>query len=460
MNTPNLDPTDPTPINKVSGTEPNLSTADTAATSPISTGASSQENGSPETKDALTPIVPPPAGGKALLPESGAPSWKLLALVGILTLLIIALMAAYGGYRSGMNQRSSAQSTQVSQQVKEQFDMGVKDLEARNLDMARQRFEWVIHQSPNYPGITDKLAEVELLQNITASPTVAPTPTLTPTPDLRSVEELYAQAQQAMQGGDWTNAIETLLKLRKDAPTMHAVEVDGMLFMALRNRGVDKIKASDLEGGTYDLALAERFGPLDAEANSWRSWAELYVTGASFWDVDWPQAINYFQQVADMAPNLMDASGWTSEMRLTTAYMKYGDLLAASGDWCAAQVQYQLAMDRGPNPTFEATATFGADKCKAKEERKTPHPSATSTEQAGATATPTQPAPPGATDTPTQPAPPNATETPTQPAPTAGPTETPTPPLPTSAPTTALPTAQPTTAVPPTAKPPTATATP
>jgi tetratricopeptide (TPR) repeat protein len=386
--------------------------------------------------------------------------------VGILTLLVIALMAAYGGYRSGMNQRNRAQSTQVSQQVKEQFDLGVKDLEARNLDMARQRFEWVIRQSPNYPGITDKLAEVELLQNITASPTLAPTPTLTPTPDLRSVEELYAQAQQAMQGGDWTNAIETLLKLRKDAPTMHAVEVDGMLFMALRNRGVDKIKASDLEGGTYDLALAERFGPLDAEANSWRSWAELYVTGASFWDVDWPQAINYFLQVADMAPNLMDASGWTSEMRLTTAYMKYGDLLADSGDWCAAQVQYQLAMDRGPNPTFEATATFGADKCKAINERKTPHPSATSTEPASATATLTQPAPTG-----------GPTETPTQPAPTGGPTETPTPPPPTSAtqptaepttaapptaePTTAVPpTAVPTTAVPPTAKPPTATAKP
>jgi tetratricopeptide (TPR) repeat protein len=445
MNTPNLDPINPTPVDEVSGTEPNLSTADTAATSPIPTEASTEESGSPETQDTLTPNAPPPEGDKPDIPESGAPSWKLLALVGILTLLIIALMAAYGGYRSGMNQRNNAQSTQVSQQVKEQFDLGVKDLEADNLDMARQRFEWVIRQYPNYPGITDKLAEVELLQNITASPTPVPTPTVTPTPDLRSVEELYTQAQQAMQGGDWTNAIDTLLKLRKDAPTIHAVEVDGMLFMALRNRGVDKIKGSDLEGGTYDLALAERFGPLDAEATSWRSWAELYVTGASFWDVDWPQAIEYFLQVADMAPNLMDASGWTSETRLTTAYMKYGDLLGASGDWCAAQEQYKLAVDRGSNATFEATATYGADKCSSKEEKKTPHATATSTEAAGATATPTEKSSGGATKTPS-PSEPTSTPQPTSaPQPTAEP------------PTAVPPTAVPPTAVPPTAVPPTST---
>jgi tetratricopeptide (TPR) repeat protein len=361
--------------------------------------------------------------------------------VGIITLLIIGFMAAFGGYRSGLNQRQNVQSTQIAAQVKEQFDMGVKDLQALNLDLARQRFEWVIRQSPDYPGITEMLAQVEMLQNITASPTLAPTPTLTPTPDLRSVEELYTQAQQSMAGGDWSTAIDTLLKLRKEAPTLHAVEVDGMLYIALRNRGVDKIRSADLEGGTYDLALAERFGPLDVEANNWRSWAELYVTGASFWDVDWTQVIYYFKQVADMAPNLMDGSGWTSVMRLATAYMKYGDQLASGGDWCKAEDQYQLALDLGPNPGFKPTASYASDKCRVRNEKLTPHPTATAT---------TVPA--GETPTATQPAPPGATETPTPPQPTAPPTSE----APTSTPTTAPPTPEPTTAVPPA---PTATAT-
>lgn len=344
--------------------------------------------------------------------------------MGIVTLLIIALMAAFGGYRSGLNQRNSAQTTQVAQQVKEQFDLGVQDLQARNLDLARQRFEWVISKSPSYPGVADMLTQVELLQNITASPTIAPTPTLTPTPDLRSVEELYTQAQQAMAGGDWNSAIDTLLKLRKEAPNLHTVEVDGMLFMALRNRGVDKIKSSDLEGGTYDLALAERFGPLDVEASNWRSWAEMYITGASFWDVDWTQVIYYFQQVADMVPNMMDASGWTSVMRLTTAYEKYGDLLAASGDWCNAAKQYQAALDLGSSAEgVKPTASFAEEKCNIRNEKLTPHPTATTTETAvpgGETPTATQPAPAGnPTETPTPPPPPPPTSEPPTPTATA-----------------------------------------
>jgi tetratricopeptide (TPR) repeat protein len=444
MTTPNLDETAPTPIKKAPGTG---NTDSEATINPTSTTPNWPEDPTGETRPnrlenpSLAPtqpstIVPPPGGEQPGVSESAAPSWKLLALVGILTLAIIAFMAAYGGYRSGLNQRNSLQSTQVSQQIKEQFDLGVQDLQAHNLDLARQRFEWVIQKAPDYPGITDMLAQVELLQNITASPTVAPTPTLTPTPDMRSVEQLYTQAQQSMAGGDWNTAIDTLLELRKEAPDLHAVQVDGMLYMALRNRGIDKIKSSDLEGGTYDLALAERFGPLDVEANNWRNWAELYITGASFWDVDWTQVIYYFQQVANTTPNLMDASGWTSVMRLATAYMKYGDQLAASGDWCNADKQYQLALDLGPNPTLRPTASYASDKCKKRMEALTPHPSLTPTTSvtAGAeTATETQPAPVG-----------GPSETPTSQPPTSNPpTSTATPEPPTSAPPTPTDTAPP-----------------
>ena len=104
-----------------------------------------------------------------------------------------------------------------------------------------------------------------------------------------------------------------------------------MLFVALRNRGIDKIaQLHDLEGGNYDLTLAERFGPLDSEARNWRDWADLYIRGASFWDVDWGQAIYYFSQLASAAPNLSDLSGWTASSR-------YMDALLGYGDWFACQ---------------------------------------------------------------------------------------------------------------------------
>jgi hypothetical protein len=140
--------------------------------------------------------------------------------------------------------------------------------------------------------------------------------------------------------------------------------VDGMLFVALRNRGIDKIaQLHDLEGGNYDLTLAERFGPLDAEANNWRNWAELYIRGASFWGVDWGQSVYYFSQLATAAPNLSDIAGWTATNRYLDALLGYGDWLAARGQWCDAQTQYDTYMMLLANPQVEPTAVFAADQC-------------------------------------------------------------------------------------------------
>lgn len=349
MNTPNLEETRPHSVSP----QPE---------DPLAPQAGADQENHPD------PVQAPDGSSQGPeLPDAGKTSpalpWKSIAILGVLILFIIGAISAYGGYLSGKSQRLNASSTQVSQQVSEQYALAMKDMDLRQYDLARQRLEWVIQQNPNYPGVIDKLAEVQLQMSITASPTIAPSPTLTPTPDLRSVEELYSQAQQQMAGGDWSTAIDTLLKLRKDASGYHAVDVDGMLYVALRERGVDKIKKSDLEGGTYDLALAERFGPLDVEAKNWREWATFYITGASFWEVDWTQVINYFSQLAPIVPNLMDGSGWTATDRLRIAYIRYGDQLAASGDFCKAKQQYDSANQVRPNPTIEPTLTYVDDKC-------------------------------------------------------------------------------------------------
>jgi tetratricopeptide (TPR) repeat protein len=337
--------------------------------------SASQESG--EVEESTRPVQIPPeslSGEEAAPPESPAEAanpvagrssrtWIYFAIVAILTLLTIAGMSAFGGYRAGLTERTSAESTQLAQMIQEQFALGVADMEAKRFDLARQRFEWVIQQDPGFPGVTEKLALVLLEQNTTATSTPAPTPTLTPTPDLRSVEELYTQAKQLMLEGDWTAAIEALLKLRKDAPDLHTIEVDGMMYVALRNRGLEKIRSTDLEGGTYDLALAERFGPLDAEARNYRTWAEIYVTGASFWEVDWGKAVEYYQQLILTAPFLADGSGWTSTDRYRIALTKYGDFLAQQGLFCEAYEQYQASRQVREDPSLEPTANFAYEEC-------------------------------------------------------------------------------------------------
>src|SRR3990170_5717433 len=196
--------------------------------------------------------------------SSGSRLRRWLVVLSLVVLFSSAGLSALAGYYSGIEMRTSLEGTQVSQVVSEQFELGSQDLQAGRYEMAKSRFEYIIRYNPGYPGVIEKLAEVLLFLNTTASPTPQPPPTLTPTVDLRGAEELFSQAQVMLAEQRWGEPIDTLLKLRKDEPSFQAVEVDSMLYVALRNRGVHRIlNEADLEGGTYDLALAERFGPLD-----------------------------------------------------------------------------------------------------------------------------------------------------------------------------------------------------
>lgn len=333
--------------------------------SPAPTGVQSFEtppaligSSGPLSKNA--PNGAPIGGGKKDRKRS---PWAMVSLLGLLALVLIAALSAYAGYRSGITLRKEAEVTQVSQRIDQQYQLGLQEMSEGQYNRARQRFEYVIQLDPNYPGVTEKLADVLLQVNITATPTIVPTPTLTPTPDLRSVQDLYTQSQEALNNGDWTKAIDALLTLRKNDPNYQAVQVDDMLFIALRNRGKDKIgKLADLEGGIYDLSLAERFGPLDSEAQGFQTWAGLYITGASFWDIDWKQAVYYFSQVAPALPNLRDGSGMTANERYRQALIGYGNMLAKD-DPCAAQEQYQLALSLGPDAKAEEALGEAVNNC-------------------------------------------------------------------------------------------------
>jgi hypothetical protein len=183
---------------------------------------------------------------------------------------------------------------------------------------------------------------------------------------LRNVEDLFSQAEQALQNSNWASAIDTLLALRQADAQYRIVDVDGMLFIALRNSGDDKIlKDGDLEGGIYDLTLAARFGPMDAEAKSLLNWSSLYITGASFWEIDWEQAAYYFGQVAPHAPNLRDGSGMTAVQRYGTAMLNYAKQLMGQKRFCDAQAQLQTAASLVNSGEIEQALAEATARCAA-----------------------------------------------------------------------------------------------
>ena len=288
-----------------------------------------------------------------LKPVKPAPRWRSILLT-ILGVIILLALGGYGGFQSGIGVRKNAASQVITKQLTEQFQFALVDEQFGRYDAARQRLEFIIQNNSSFPGAQNELAKVLVQMTI---PTVTPTPTLTPTPDVRGSQALFSTAQQLIAAGRWSDALTELDQLRKEGPTFNTSQVDGMYYFALRNYGVDLItKEGNLEGGVYQLTLAERFAPLDREASGLREGARAYIQASSFFGVDWAQAVNYFAQVASGWPSMWDGT-MSASQRYQISLMRYGDLLFARNQFCDAVQKYQTAQGIG-NLDKAATNNF------------------------------------------------------------------------------------------------------
>ena len=367
----------------------------------------------------------PPAEGQTLPSSVNAPRQKRprrwpFVLLGLLLVIVFGTSGGYFGYQSAIQLRQTSEAEQVVTTATEHFFLGLEAQKNKNYALARQHFEYVIILDPNFPGAMDKLTEVMIAQMATTTPTTAPSPTPTmptPTPDLRTQDEIYNQARQYYLSKDWDGVFAEIDRLRTVDPAFHAVEVDGMLYTALRYRGIRKIyQEANLEGGMYDLALAERIAPLDSEALAARNAARMYLNAISFWGADWAKVVAMLEQVYPVMPNMRDNSGLTAIERYRQAVITQAAVLANKGDMCGAYDYYAKALSAVADSNLELTATAVYGVCHPP--TGTPEPSGTPTPTLEVTPSVETPSP-----TPTTEAP--ATETPT-PTTEIPPTETPT----------------------------------
>jgi len=271
--------------------------------------------------------------------------------IGLLGFLLLVGLGGYSGYATGIGDRTEAEKAIISQQIMEQYQLALVDIQFGRYEAAKQRLEYVLSKDPSYPGVAETLTQVMVLSTI---PTATASPTITSTPDFSGIESAYQRAQQLTNAQDWQNTLAALDIVRKLDPNYKAAQVDGMYYFALRNFGNDLIKQGNLEGGIYQLTLAERFGPLDTTSIQLRESARTYIIGASFWELDWRQVVNYFSQVSS---GVWDGS-MTAGERLNTAYARYGDQFFESNEYCAAYKQYEQATTLDGNSAWRSQQAF------------------------------------------------------------------------------------------------------
>lgn len=276
--------------------------------------------------------------------------WLWFVLLYFVAILVIGFLAFTQGRRANLLQSQD----QVVQFLQEQFELGLRDLDAKQYELARQRFEAIVRYDPSFPGAEEMLIEIYLAVNV---PTVTPTLKPTMTPDPAPPEELFDQAHTALANSDWTTVINKLLTLRAKDPYYRSVEADGMMYIALRNRGMELIAQGLMEEGLYDLSLAERFGPLDREAGFRRTLAEQYLWANSFFGLNWAQAAELFHPLCQQGATL------DSCPKYAEAAWMYGDQLWAADDPCGAKDQYGKSLSAWENGTRVPTATEAAVAC-------------------------------------------------------------------------------------------------
>jgi len=280
-------------------------------------------------------------GGKR---KGGRPRYVRAVLMGLLLVLIAALISGSLGYYSGIKQRKAEEEKQRLTLATTHYKYGMEAMASGNYEVARIQFEYVIQIYPTFPDITEKYSEV--LINLTKTQQTTAQATATPTRDIQGAQALFQQAQTDMANQEWCLAVDTLKSLRDEDVSYETLTVDGMIWASLRNCATYKItNEGDLEGGLYYLSLAQKFAPLDHDAVNYAAWARLYVTGASYWEVDWAQVVYYFSQTYAAFPYLHDTSGWTAIDRYRIGLREYGKYFMSIEEYCSAAEQLQLSLN-------------------------------------------------------------------------------------------------------------------
>jgi len=288
---------------------------------------------------------------------------KLLSpfVIGLTAIIVIVLGMggmAYFGYRVGVRQSAAAAATALADETQLQYSLAAQDMEIGQPGVAVQRLEHILKVNPDFPGAMQMLVKAREATGGVGFRAARPTAILVPAEEPLSVEEIYHLLVGTYEQGKWSEAVRWASALKAAAGQHRSTNVDSMLFVSLRNRGIERIDSGVLELGLTDLEHAEKILTLDDVALQRRRWASLYLSGLTFWDLNWQLAIDNLDILNQIAPNFLD-----TRSLLLEAYITYGAALLQSQDACLARPQFAAALAMDVNAHTEQQLDAAQKSC-------------------------------------------------------------------------------------------------
>lgn len=279
-------------------------------------------------------------------------SWHSLTLkvIGFILLLIAFLLMffggiAYFGWNSGATIRMEQMALNEQQEREHQFNLAQADVAAGRYELALRRLEWLLARDKNYPGA----AELQLEAQMALIPTATPSPTAAPSPtsevstetggDTKAADEQITAIEALVEAGDWEEAVQAITNFQIDFPSYRRAETDQLLYEAYSRWGSYLLNNNQIAKGLFYLEQAQTLGDLPDWMEGEIVFAELYLEGIVFYNVNWPAYLYYFRELCSYAPNFQNSC-----KLLTEGLLAYGDQLSNQLDWCPAAAHYREAL--------------------------------------------------------------------------------------------------------------------
>ena len=256
-----------------------------------------------------------------------------------LTFLLFVIAAAgaggYLGYRAAVKSRLSEYSTRLRETVNEQLRLAEKDYEEGKFRNAKVRLEYILSVEQNE-------AAEELFKRI-----------------IDDENALIDGIRLDIIARDWGSALARYESLSEKDYDYRRSEIEGLIYIAFRNYGVDLIRDGYLESGIKNIDFAGNIGPVDSEADNLRSAASKYMRASGYWDIDWMRAMELYANVALTSPDIFDrASMLTAQERYIRCSYEVAKQFFNEGNYCTSLYYYNQGLSIQPNKSIQATAEY------------------------------------------------------------------------------------------------------
>ena len=265
--------------------------------------------------------------------------WGLVA-VGILAIFVLFFM--FGNGNSPV-----AGDDDIKQQLKTLYEEAQSAIEQDNPKQAIVLLDQILQEDPDYADA----AELKRELTITPTPTPEPTPTATPTPTQDPLTSILAAAQDAVDMGEWSQALDSLNQIREKDSEYQQPLVTALFCDASVNRGLDtlaNINAANVDNeqeivraALDDFEAGADVCPRRTDLRDQADRATAFIEALNVSRRDYDTLVQTLTPIVAAEP---DYAGKNAKNLLYNAHLNRGDARRESEDFVGALSDYEAAL--------------------------------------------------------------------------------------------------------------------